>query len=53
MALEKKRGQTTLRLPAELCAELKAISAHTGITVTALLLGAIWWSVLKLRQPPQ
>ena len=42
------REQTTIRLPAELHNELSAISEQTGLTVTALLLVAIWRSVLKL-----
>ena len=44
-----EREQTTIRLPKELHNELVTISQQTGLTVTALLLVAIWRSVLKLK----
>ena len=43
------REQTTIRLTIELYSELALISKQTGLTVTALLLVAIWRSVLKLK----
>lgn len=45
--------QTTVRLSAELHEALVAISKQTGLTVTALLIAAIWMSVLKLKHLPQ
>ena len=39
--------QTTFRLPMELYEELEIISNQTGLTITSLLLAAIWWNVLK------
>ena len=39
--------QTTLRLPAELKAALDEMAEETGLTVTSLLVAAIWQHVLK------
>lgn len=39
--------QTTQRIQTELYEELKAIAKQTGLTVSSLLIVAIWWSVLK------
>lgn len=47
------REQTTIRLPGELHQELTAIAKQMGLTLTAVLLVAIWWSVLRLRGQPQ
>lgn len=44
-----EREQTTIRLPAELHKELAIIAKQTGLTITALLIAAIWQSVLKLK----
>lgn len=41
--------QTTLRIQTELHKELKIIASQTGLTVSSLLIVAIWWSVLKLK----
>lgn len=46
------KEQTTIRLPSELYEELKTISNKMGLTVTALLIVAIWRSVLKLKCLP-
>lgn len=45
------REQTTIRLPTELYNELLLMSKQTGLTVTALLIAAIWRHVLKLKHP--
>lgn len=42
-----KSRQTTLRIGAELYAELKNIANQSGLTVTSLLLIAIWNNILK------
>ena len=47
---ERHKKQTTLRVPTELYIELALISAQTGLTVTSLLLVAIWQNILKLRR---
>lgn len=39
--------QTTLRIQIDLYEELKAIAGQTGLSVTSLLIVAIWMSVLK------
>lgn len=44
-----EREQTTLRLSNELCGELERIAEQSGLTVTALLIIAIWQSVLRHR----
>ena len=44
-----EREQTTIRLPAELYCELKKVSEESGLSITSLLIVAIWMSVLKLR----
>lgn len=44
-----EREQLTIRLPEDLYNELIVISQQTGLTVTALLLLAIWRSVLQLK----
>lgn len=41
--------QMTLRIQKELYIELKKIAAQSGLTVTAVLIAAIWWSVLRLK----
>lgn len=45
----KYQKQTTIRLQEELYKELKLISEQTGLTITSLLVVAIWWSVLKTK----
>jgi len=42
-----ERKKITLRLPMELHRELSIISDQSGMTVTAVLLAAMWWHVLK------
>lgn len=39
----------TIRLPEEYYNKLKSISLEMGLTVSAMLIGAIWWNVLKLK----
>ncbi len=41
------REQTTLRLPAELKEALDEMAKQTGLTVTSLLVAAMWQHVLK------
>lgn len=48
-----ERTQTTIRLPDELHKELALIAEETGLTITALLIVAIWWNVLRLKNQPQ
>ena len=47
------REQTTIRLPADLYRQLVKISEQTGLTVTALLIVAIWRRILKSKRLPQ
>ena len=42
-------ARMTLRLSGELAAALELAAAQTGLTVTALLIIAIWRSVLRHR----
>lgn len=44
---EGQSRQVTLRLQKELIDELQIMSIQTGLTVTSLLIVAIWKSVLK------
>ena len=44
-----ERVQTTIRLPAELYNELLLMAKETGLTITALLIAAIWWHALRLK----
>lgn len=48
---ERKREskKMTIRVPQELYKELEIMSKQTGLTVTSLLIAAIWQSVLKLK----
>ena len=46
------REQTTIRLPSELYIEIKKIAKQTGLTVTSLLIVAIWRHVLKPKDLP-
>lgn len=39
--------QTTLRVQSTLYDNLKTIAEQMGLTVTSVLIVAIWWSVLK------
>lgn len=39
----------TIRIPQELYKELETISKQMGLTITCLLIVAIWRNVLKLR----
>ena len=43
----KKARQTTLRLETKLYNELKIIARQSGLTVSSLLIIAIWQKVLK------
>ena len=45
--------QTTIRLETDLYSELLSISEQSGLSVTALLIAAMWQHVLKLRQQQQ
>lgn len=44
------KEQTTIRLTREVYNELSIISKNMGLTVTALMIVAIWWNVLRLRK---
>ena len=50
--MERKEKTLTLRLNEDLFAELQQISEQSGFTVTALIIAAIWNSILspKYRQ---
>ena len=48
-----EREQTTIRIQTDLFKELKAIAEQTGLSVTALLIVAIWKNVLKLKRLQQ
>lgn len=48
-AKEGESKQTTLRIQEKLHEEFKTRSIQTGLTVTSLLLVAIWWSDLGLK----
>ena len=43
----KRFKYITLRIPLELHQELEAMSNQTGMTVTSLLISAIWQNVLR------
>ncbi len=44
------KKQMTLRLETTLYKELQAMSKTTGLTITSLLIAAIWQNILKQRQ---
>ncbi len=46
---EADRKQITLRLDINLYKELKIISEQTGLTISSLLIVAIWQNVLRLK----
>lgn len=46
---EEKSKQITLRIETALYDELKTISEQTGLTITSLLIVAIWQNVLGLK----
>mgnify|MGYP003289452794 CR=1 FL=1 len=46
---EAERKSITLRIPNKLYEELEKMSRQTGLTVTSLLLVAIWKNALELK----
>lgn len=44
------KKQMTLRLETTLYKELQAMSKTTGLTITSLLIAAIWQNILKQRR---
>lgn len=52
-ARETQKRRTTLRIPTKLYKELEAMSIQTGLTVTSLLIVAIWQNILMQRHKLQ
>lgn len=48
--IEPHKKQVTLRMPMELYKALEIISSQTGLTITSLLLVAIWRHILSQQR---